>query len=203
MTDHDADWIPGLVGLLRVKPGSRVRLPADFDPGATLGVRKKDDGLSLLRRGMALLAEYQDRLAAQDTHGVLVVLQALDAGGKDSTIRHVMSGVNPQGVRVSSFKEPSAEELRHDYLWRQARQLPARGEIGVFNRSHYEEGLVVRVPTELLEAEKLPPGSRSGDVWKRRYREINDWERYLTDQGIRVVKLFLNVSRDEQRRRFL
>src|SRR5580693_3565786 len=152
MTDHDADWIPGLVGRLRVEPGSRVRLPADFDPGATLGVRKKDDGLSLLRRGMALLAEYQQRLAAQETYGVLVVLQALDAAGKDSTIRHVMSGVNPQGVKVSSFKAPSAEELRHDYLWRQARQLPARGEIGVFNRSHYEEVLVVRVHRELLEA---------------------------------------------------
>ena len=130
MTDHDADWIPGLVGRLRVKPGSRVRLPAGFDPGATLGVRKKDDGLSLLRRGMALLAEYQERLAAQENYGVLVVLQALDAAGKDSTIRHVMSGVNPQGVKVSSFKAPSAEELSHDYLWRHARRLPARGEIG-------------------------------------------------------------------------
>src|ERR1700729_3033466 len=134
MTDHDADWIPGLVGLLRVKPGSRVRLPADFDPGATLGVRKKDDGLSLLRRGMALLAEYQERLAAQETYGVLVVLQALDAAGKDSTIRHVMSGVNPQGVKVSSFKAPSAEELSHDYLWRHARRLPPGGEIGISTR---------------------------------------------------------------------
>jgi PPK2 family polyphosphate:nucleotide phosphotransferase len=150
-----------------------------------------------------LLAEYQDRLAAQDTYGVLVVLQALDAGGKDSTIRHVMSGVNPQGVRVSSFKQPSAEELRHDYLWRHARQLPARGEIGIFNRSHYEEVLVVRVHRELLAAEKVPPEDRAGDIWKRRYREINDWERYLADQGIRVVKLFLNLSREEQRRRFL
>ncbi len=203
MTEQQAGWIKGLVGPLRVKPGSEVDLPRDFDPGARFGVQSKDDGQELLRQGVELLAEYQDRLAAQDTYGVLVVLQALDAGGKDSTIRHVMSGVNPQGVRVSSFKEPSAEELRHDYLWRQARQLPARGEIGVFNRSHYEEVLVVRVHRELLEAEKLPPGSRAGDVWKRRYREINDWERYLTDQGIRVVKLFLNVSRDEQRRRFL
>ena len=203
MTDQRAGWIKDLVGPLRVKPGSTVDLPRDFDPGARVGVHKKGDGQELLRQSVELLAEYQDRLAAQDTYGVLVVLQAPDAGGKDSTIRHVMSGVNPQGVRVSSFKEPSAEELRHDYLWRQARQLPARGEIGVFNRSHYEEVLVVRVHTELLEAEKLPPGSRAGDVWKRRYREINDWERYLTDQGIRVVKLFLNVSRDEQRRRFL
>jgi PPK2 family polyphosphate:nucleotide phosphotransferase len=203
MTEQQASWIKGLVGPLRVKPGSKVDLRRDFDPGARFGVHNKDDGQELLRQGVELLAEYQDRLAAQDTYGVLVVLQALDAGGKDSTIRHVLSGVNPQGVRVSSFKEPSAEELRHDYLWRQARQLPARGEIAVFNRSHYEEVLVVRVHRELLDAEKLPPESRVGDVWKRRYREINDWERYLADQGIRVVKMFLNVSRDEQRRRFL
>jgi len=203
MTEQQASWIKGLVGPLRVKPGSKVDLRRDFDPGARFGVHDKDDGQELLRQGVELLAEYQDRLAAQDTYGVLVVLQALDAGGKDSTIRHVLSGVNPQGVRVSSFKEPSAEELRHDYLWRQARQLPARGEIAVFNRSHYEEVLVVRVHRELLDAEKLPLESRVGDVWKRRYQEINDWERYLADQGIRVVKMFLNVSRDEQRRRFL
>jgi PPK2 family polyphosphate:nucleotide phosphotransferase len=202
MTDHDADWIPGLVGRLRVEPGSRVRLPADFDPGATLGVRKKDDGLSLLRRGMALLAEYQQRLAAQETYGVLVVLQALDAAGKDSTIRHVMSGVNPQGVKVSSFKAPSAEELSHDYLWRHARRLPARGEIGIFNRSHYEEVLVVRVHPELTDAEGLSREETDG-IWKRRYQEINDWERYLADNGIRLVKMFLNVSKEEQRARFL
>jgi PPK2 family polyphosphate:nucleotide phosphotransferase len=131
------------------------------------------------------------------------VLQALDAGGKDSTIRHVMSGMNPQGVRVSSFKEPSSAELRHDYLWRHARELPARGEIGVFNRSHYEEVLVVRVHREILDSEKLPPESRTGNIWARRYREINDWERYLADNGIKVVKMFLNVSREEQRTRFL
>ena len=164
MTDHDADWIPGLAGRLRVKPGSRVRLPADFDPGATLGVRKKDDGLSLLRRGMALLAEYQERLAAQENYGVLVVLQALDAAGKDSTIRHVMSGVNPQGVKVSSFKAPSAEELSHDYLWRHGRRLPARGEIGIFNRSHYEEVLVVRVHPELTDAEGLSREETDGTL---------------------------------------
>jgi PPK2 family polyphosphate:nucleotide phosphotransferase len=203
MTDQQAGWIKGLVGPLQVKPGSTVDLPRDFDPGARFGVHKKGEGQELLRQSVQLLAEYQDRLAAQDTYGVLVVLQGLDAAGKDSTIRHVMSGVNPQGVRVCSFKEPSAEELRHDYLWRHARRLPARGEIGVFNRSHYEEVLVVRVHRELLAAEKLPPEGRTGDIWKRRYREINDWERYLADQGIRVVKLFLNVSKEEQRRRFL
>ena len=150
-----------------------------------------------------MLAEYQERLAAQDTYGVLVVLQALDAAGKDGTIRHVMSGVNPQGVAVSSFKAPSAEELDHDYLWRHARALPARGEIGIFNRSHYEEVLVVRVHPETLEAERLPREGKDRDVWARRYREINDWERYLVDNGIRVVKMFLNLSREEQRTRFL
>jgi PPK2 family polyphosphate:nucleotide phosphotransferase len=203
MSDQQAGWMKGLVEPLRVKPGSAVDLSRDFDPRARFGVRKKVDGKERLRQGVKLLAEYQDRLAAQDTYGVLVVLQALDAAGKDSTIRHVMSGVNPQGVRVSSFKQPSAEELRHDYLWRQARKLPARGEIGVFNRSHYEEVLVARVHRELLDNEKLPPESRTGNIWKRRYREINDWERYLADNGIRVVKMFLNVSKEEQRRRFL
>lgn len=203
MTDQQAQWIKGQVGPLRVKPGSAVDLARDFDPGARFSVRRKKDGQELLRQGVELLAEYQDRLAAQDTYGVLVVLQALDAAGKDSTIRHVMSGVNPQGVRVSSFKQPSAEELSHDYLWRNSPALPARGEIGIFNRSHYEEVLVVRVHRELLDRENLPPESRAGDIWGRRYQEINNWERYLADNGIRVVKIFLNVSKEEQRIRFL
>jgi PPK2 family polyphosphate:nucleotide phosphotransferase len=203
MTDQRADWIKDLVGPLLVKPGSSVDLARDLDPGARFGVRKKADGQDMLREGVEMLAKYQDRLAAQDTYGVLVVLQALDAAGKDSTIRHVMSGVNPQGVRVSSFKQPSAAELRHDYLWRHARELPARGEIGIFNRSHYEEVLVARVHREILDSEKLPPESRTGDIWARRYREINDWEHYLAANGIRVVKMFLNVSREEQRTRFL
>jgi PPK2 family polyphosphate:nucleotide phosphotransferase len=202
VTDQDLGWIPGLVEPLRVKPGSRVHL-THFDPGATFGVRKKQDGLDLLRRGMALLADYQDRLAAQEIFGVLVVLQGLDAAGKDSTIRHVMSGVNPQGVKVSSFKAPSAEELSHDYLWRHTRRLPARGEIAIFNRSHYEEVLVVRVHPELIDAEKVPPTGKSEGIWERRYREINDWEHYLVDNGIRLVKMCLNVSKEEQRVRFL
>jgi PPK2 family polyphosphate:nucleotide phosphotransferase len=151
---------------------------------------------------VSLLSEYQERLAAQDTWGVLVVLQALDAAGKDGTIRHVMSGVNPQGVAVHSFKVPSSEELDHDFLWRYARRLPARGEIGIFNRSHYEEVLVVRVHPEVLAHQKLPRSPKR-DLWKRRYREINDWERYLSDNGFRIVKLFLNLSREEQRIRFL
>jgi PPK2 family polyphosphate:nucleotide phosphotransferase len=132
-----------------------------------------------------------------------MVLQALDAAGKDGTIRHVMSGVNPQGVSVNSFKVPSSEELGHDYLWRYSKRLPARGQIGIFNRSHYEEVLVVRVHPELLERQKLPAKDRKGDVWKRRYREINEWERHLADNGFRIVKLFLNLSREEQRIRFL
>ena len=153
-------------------------------------MKKKKEGVALLKEGVRLLSEYQARLAAQDTWGVLVVLQALDAAGKDGTIRHVMSGVNPQGVAVHSFKVPSAEELDHDFLWRYAKQLPARGEIGIFNRSHYEEVLVVRVHPEILDRQKLPRAAKKGDVWKRRYRQINDWERYLTENGFRIVKLF-------------
>src|SRR6185312_14774346 len=136
-----------------------------------------------------LLSEYQTRLSAQDTWGVLVILQALDAAGKDGTIRHVMSGVNPQGVAVHSFKVPSTEELDHDFLWRYARRLPARGEIGIFNRSHYEEVLVVRVHPEALAREMLPASLAKGAIWKRRFRAINDWERYLTDNGFKIVKL--------------
>jgi len=187
----------------RVKPGLDVTLERDFDPAFRAGVRRKKDGVELLRRGVELLADYQARLYADGTHAVLVVLQALDAAGKDGTIKHVLSGVNPQGVAVHSFKVPSVEELDHDYLWRYQQRLPARGMIGIFNRSHYEEVLVVRVHEELLQRQKLPKASRGKDVWTRRYREINDWERYLTDNGIRVVKLFLNLSKEEQRRRFL
>jgi PPK2 family polyphosphate:nucleotide phosphotransferase len=186
-----------------VEPGRSVRLARDFDPAAKHGILGKQDGSELLQLGVELLAEYQERLAAQDTYGVLVVLQALDAAGKDGTIRHVMSGVNPQGVVVHGFKVPSTEELDHDFLWRYAQRLPSRGQIGIFNRSHYEEVLVVRVHPEFLERQHLPESARGKDVWKRRYREINDWERYLTDNGFRLVKLFLNVSKEEQRRRFL
>jgi len=203
MPDPRAKRIAEFIKPLRVKPGSKVNLAKDFDPAYKAGITKKKDGVELLQTGITMLADYQGRLAAQDTHGVLVCLQALDAGGKDGTIRHVMSGVNPQGVHVSSFKVPSATELDHDYLWRYARQLPARGDIGIFNRSHYEEVLVVRVHPENLDRQKLPPEARGKGVWDRRYREINDWERYLSDNGFRVVKLFLNLSREEQRTRFL
>jgi PPK2 family polyphosphate:nucleotide phosphotransferase len=187
----------------RVKPGSKVTLANDFDPAFKAGIKKKKDGVALLDEGVRLLEEYQARLAAQDSWGVLVVLQALDAAGKDGTIRHVMSGVNPQGVSVHSFKVPSAEELDHDYLWRYAQRLPGRGQIGIFNRSHYEEVLVVRVHPENLDRQKLPADAKKGDIWQRRYREINDWERHLSDNGIRIVKLFLNLSKEEQRTRLL
>ena len=202
MADKRAERIAELIKPLRVKPGSKVNLARDFDPGYKAGFVKKKDGRQLLQTGIELLADYQRRLAAQDTYGVLVCLQALDAGGKDGTIRHVMSGVNPQGVQVSGFKVPSAEELDHDYLWRYACRLPARGDIGIFNRSHYEEVLVVRVHPENLDRQKLPAGAKGKGVWERRYREINDWERYLTDNGFKVVKLFLNLSKEEQRTRF-
>jgi PPK2 family polyphosphate:nucleotide phosphotransferase len=203
MTDLVGGWPAGFVRPLRVKPGSKVTLGKDFDPRERLGLRKGEDAARLLRQGVELLAEYQDRLAAQRTCGVLVVLQGIDAAGKDSTIRHVMRGVNPQGVHVTSFKVPSPEELSHDYLWRHARRLPARGDIAIFNRSHYEEVLVVRVHQDNLARETLPADAVSQDLWKRRYREINQWERYLADNGIKLVKLFLNLSKAEQRRRFL
>ncbi|MFD5796249.1 polyphosphate kinase 2 family protein [Streptomyces diastatochromogenes] len=203
MADDTAERIAKFIRPLRVEPGAKVRLVEDFDPGYKAGIRKKREGVELLRTGVELLADYQRRLAAQDTYGVLVCLQALDAGGKDGTIRHVMSGINPQGVRVHSFKVPSAEELGHDYLWRYACRLPGRGEIGIFNRSHYEEVLVVRVHPENLDRQRLPDSTRGPDVWDRRYREINDWERYLHDNGFRIVKLFLNLSKEEQRIRFL
>ena len=186
---------------LRVRPGARVKL-AKVDPAATHG-HTKESAAEELKLGLARLTDLQDRLWAEGKHRVLVVLQGIDASGKDSTIRHVMRGVNPQGVRVASFKVPSAEELDHDYLWRHVLRLPARGEIGIFNRSHYEEVLVVRVHPEHLDREKLPPQSKDSDLWRRRYREINDWERYLADNGIKIVKLFLNVSKEVQRSRFL
>jgi PPK2 family polyphosphate:nucleotide phosphotransferase len=203
MADTHAKQLTDLVEQMRVAPGSKVTLAKDYDPGFKAGWLKKEEGEEQLRMSIELLSEYQDRLAAQDTYAVLVVLQALDAAGKDGTIRHVMSGVNPQGVSVHSFKAPAGDELEHDYLWRCAQRLPERGQIAIFNRSHYEEVLVVRVHPELLTSQRLPPPATEGDVWKRRYREINDWERYLVGNGIRVVKVFLNLSREEQRERFL
>ncbi|MHB9755317.1 polyphosphate kinase 2 family protein [Streptomyces sp. BYX5S] len=202
--DPRAKRIAEFIAPLRVAPGAKVRLSKEFDPARTAGLKGKRQGQELLREGVALLADYQSRLTAEGTHGVLLCLQALDAGGKDGTIRHVMSGVNPQGVRVAGFKVPTDDELSHDYLWRYACELPRRGEIGIFNRSHYEEVLVVRVHPEFLARQRLPgPGQHGKALWRRRYREINEWEHYLTDNGFRLVKLFLNLSKEEQRVRFL
>ena len=177
-------------------------LAEDFDPGWRGGWRKRDAAAQSAVNAERL-ADLQARLSAQATHGVVVVLQGIDASGKDGTIRHVMSGVNPQGVTVRSFKVPSALELSHDFLWRYQCALPARGQLGIFNRSHYEEVLVVRVHPELLERQHLTDGAPSAELWRRRFRDINDWERHLSQNGFRMVKLLLNLSREEQRVRFL
>jgi PPK2 family polyphosphate:nucleotide phosphotransferase len=203
MVDKRDATLAKFIEPLRVPADKKVVLAKDFNPGYKADFIKKEDGVELLQRGVELMAEYQEKLAAQDTYGVLMCLQALDAAGKDGTIRHVMSGVNPQGVTVHSFKAPSSEELDHDFLWRTNKALPRRGEIAIFNRSHYEEVLVVRVHPGILEHQQLPKSARGKDVWKRRYRQINEWEHYLVDNGFVVVKIFLNLSKAEQRKRFL
>src|SRR5580700_9369909 len=199
--DKRLRYMTDLIEPLRVAPGSGVKLSRDHDPAYT-GQVTRPRAAGLLADGVELLCQYQDRLAAQDTFGVLLVLQGIDAAGKDGTIKHVMSGVNPQAVEVHAFKQPSAEELNHDFLWRHQCALPGRGRIGIFNRSHYEEVLVVRVHRNLLAAERMPAAADDG-IWLRRYREINDWERYLVDNGIHVVKVMLNLSKREQAKRFL
>lgn len=185
------------------QPGSKIKLK-DFDPGYTSGFKKQDIGAeALLRAGVEELAKYQDMLYAQDTYALLIIFQAMDAAGKDGTIRHVMSGINPQGCQVYSFKAPSAEELDHDYLWRSFRALPERGRIGIFNRSYYEEVLVVRVHPEILNNQKLPPHAKDKQIWERRFEEINNFEQYLVNNGVVVLKFFLNVSKEAQKERFL
>jgi PPK2 family polyphosphate:nucleotide phosphotransferase len=188
----------------RVAAGEGFRL-ADCDPGSTLDLDPADReaAADMLREGVEILAQLQDRLYAQDRWGLLLIFQAMDAAGKDGTIKHVMSGVNPQGCQVSSFKAPSAEELDHDFLWRAQRHLPERGRIGIFNRSYYEETLVVRVHPELLERQKLPPQLVGEGIWKHRFRDIRQFEDYLGRNGIVVRKFFLHVSRQEQKKRFL
>jgi PPK2 family polyphosphate:nucleotide phosphotransferase len=200
--DKRLRFMTDLIEPLRVAPGSEVVLDRDHQPAYT-GQVTRPQATALLADSVELLAEYQDRLAAQDTFGVLLVLQGIDAAGKDGTIKHVMSGVNPQAVEVRSFKQPSAEELNHDFLWRHQVALPGRGRIGIFNRSHYEEVLVVRVHQDLLAAERMPAVGGDRGLWARRYREINDWEHYLVDNGIHVVKVMLNLSKREQAKRFL
>ena len=193
-----------LVKPFRIEDGSKFRLK-DFDPADTLEFSAEDKprAREALAEGIEALCGLQDKLYAQDRYGLLVILQAMDAAGKDGVIKHVMSGVNPQGCQVHSFKAPSAEELDHDYMWRCFKCLPNRGQIGIFNRSYYEETLVVRVHPEFLANEKLPPKLVTKKIWKERFQDIRCFERYLSRNGIVVRKFFLHVSKREQRRRFL
>jgi len=186
----------------RVDDGKKFRLK-DHDPADSNGLDSKEKAEKLLAKGVERLAELQDKLYAQDKWAVLLIFQAMDAAGKDGAIKHVMSGINPQGCQVYSFKSPTSEELDHDFLWRTAKSLPERGRIGIFNRSYYEEVLVVRVHPEFLEKQKLPSQLITKRVWKERYEEIAAHERYLARNGVVVLKFFLNVSKAEQKKRFL
>jgi PPK2 family polyphosphate:nucleotide phosphotransferase len=186
-----------------VPPGKKVSLAKEYDPAFISKEVTKDEADRLLQESVQRLAEYQDKLWAQNTRALLIVLQAMDAAGKDGVIKHVMSGLNPQGCRVTSFKAPSLEELDHDFLWRCSKALPERGQIGIFNRSYYEEVLVVRVHPEFLAAQHLPGSSVDPGIWERRFDEINCFERHLTDSGTVLLKLFLNISKKEQKKRFL
>jgi PPK2 family polyphosphate:nucleotide phosphotransferase len=197
------DTLTPLVEQCRVPPGRRIDLRKDYDPGHAGHFISRQEAQDQLETGIQRLAQQQEKLYAQNTYALLINLQALDAAGKDSTIKHVMSGVNPQGVQVKSFKVPSDEELDHDYLWRNFRELPNRGNIGIFNRSYYEEVLVVRVHPEYLSRQQLPPHLKGPDIWKRRFGEINNFEKYLTDNGIVVLKFFLNISKETQMKRFI
>ena len=188
----------------RIEQGKHFRLK-DHDPGDTHGLKSegKPEARELLTKGVEELARLQDVLAAQNRWGLLLVFQAMDAAGKDGTIKHVMSGVNPQGVQVTSFKAPSSEEQDHDFLWRTMKHFPERGDIGIFNRSYYEEVLVVRVHPELLQKENLPASLVTKHIWRDRFEDINALERYLTRNGIAILKFFLHLSRKEQKRRFM
>lgn len=197
-----SDILADLAKRYRVTDGASFKLK-DIDPAETPGVDDKDQAGELLRKTVVRMGELQERLYAQDRWSVLLIFQAMDAAGKDSTIKHVMSGVNPQGCHVSSFKQPSTEELDHDFLWRVVKQLPQRGQIGIFNRSYYEEVLVVRVHPNLLSNQHLPDELLSKKIWDQRFEDINGFERYLARQGTVIRKFFLHVSKDEQKRRFL
>jgi PPK2 family polyphosphate:nucleotide phosphotransferase len=188
----------------RVKDGDGFRL-SDVDPGDTAWLKAEDKPAAkdALQQGVDMLAELQDRLYAQDRWAVLLIFQAMDAAGKDGAIEHVMSGVNPQGCQVFSFKAPTSEDLDHDFLWRCSKNLPERGRIGIFNRSYYEEVLVVRIHEDLLRKQKIPSELLTMDIWNERFRDIRAYERYLENNGVLVRKFFLHVSRKEQKRRFL
>jgi PPK2 family polyphosphate:nucleotide phosphotransferase len=186
----------------RVTDGQRFKLK-HVDPDDTAGLKSKEDATTILQTGIQRLADLQDKLYAQDRWALLLIFQAMDAAGKDGTIKHVMSGVNPAGCQVFSFKAPSAEELDHDFMWRTLKCLPERGRIGIFNRSYYEEMLVVRVHPELLYAQKVPPSLVTDDIWKERFEDVRGIERYLARNGVAIRKFFLHVSKAEQRKRFL
>ena len=187
----------------RVKEGSKLNL-IDHLTDFTGDYTDKDEAVKDLEENVGRLRELQDVLYAQDTYSLLIIFQAMDAAGKDGAIEHVMSGVNPQGVSVVSFKQPSDAELSHDFLWRCQRSLPERGRIGIFNRSHYEEVLTVRIHPSILESQHLPPEIKNDkDIWKKRFNHIRDWEEHLTENGTRILKFFLNVSKEEQKQRFL
>jgi len=186
----------------RVDDGRKFHLK-DFDPGDSRGLKSRKHAEKELARGIERLSDLQDKLYAQDWWAILLIFQAMDAAGKDGAIKHVMSGVNPQGCEVYSFKEPSAEELNHDFLWRTVKCVPERGRIGIFNRSYYEEVLVVRVHKELLQGERMPPSLVTKNIWNERFADINAYEHYLWRNGVVVRKFFLNLSKEEQKRRFL
>lgn len=191
-----------LADAFQVRNAGSFRLK-DFDSADIRGIHSKEKADELLQQSVAVLQDLQEKLYAQDQWALLLIFQAMDAAGKDSLIKHVMSGVNPQACEVSAFKQPSAEELNHDYMWRAARHLPERGKIGIFNRSYYEEVLVVRVHQEFLARQHLPAELVTRKIWKQRYEDIRNFEQYLTRNGTVIRKFFLHVSREEQKRRFL
>jgi PPK2 family polyphosphate:nucleotide phosphotransferase len=186
----------------RVTKGQDFRLK-DYDPADTGGMKDREKAQKTLQNGVQLLSHFQEKLYAQDRWALLMIFQAMDAAGKDGAIKHVMSGINPQGCDVTTFKTPSHEELDHDYLWRAHKAVPERGKIEIFNRSYYEEVLVVRVHPELLEAQQLPQELRGKEIWEQRYVDINNFEKYLARNGVVVLKFFLHLSKGEQKKRFL
>jgi PPK2 family polyphosphate:nucleotide phosphotransferase len=192
--NHDAFIVP---------PGAKISLLKDYDPAYKDDYQEKAEAEKKLQTDVERLAKYQNILYAQNTYALLIIFQAMDTAGKDSTIKHVMSGVNPQGCQVFSFKQPSTEELDHDYLWRSMKALPERGRVGIFNRSYYEEALVVRVHPELLKKQQLPHIPEDNQIWQQRFEEINNFEKYLVNNGIIILKFFLNISKSEQKKRFL
>ncbi len=185
-----------------VPPGKKISL-SDYDPASTGNLKQKEKAEAHLAKDNSDIAAYQDILYAHNVYAVVMIIQGMDAAGKDSVVKHVMSGINPQGCQVYSFKSPSTEELDHDYLWRTMKSLPERGRFGIFNRSYYEEVLIVRVHDAILKQQKLPPQPKGKEFWKARFNDINEFERYLVRNGIHILKFFLNVSKEEQKRRFL